>query len=243
MTDATIDAIFDQLDQDRHLAGYRLEERASPFFKMFLPEVMEKCGMAIRKPIIPECPYAKEKGTNRSPKVDFFAVSKNGCLVYLVELKTDLKSLDRGQINSLRSVLTSGVQNVLNGFREIAITTTDAQAKKKYAHIFQAIEQLRLGCGSELKPKIVYLLPRPPQERKDQHRLPRETRQDHLFYAVRKRTGPGTQGDLTALARRFACSLTRWAEHDAGSVLPGTPDPKSSADSLWLATDERRVIE
>ena len=63
MNNPTIDDIFDQLDRDRHLAGFPLEERASPYFRQFLPEVLEEHykkvhskRIEIDREVIPEFP-------------------------------------------------------------------------------------------------------------------------------------------------------------------------------------------
>ena len=220
MSNLDINAIFDQLDRDRHLAGYRLEERASPFFKLFLPEVMKECVTEIRTPIIPEFPFLRGATDNRSPKVDFLAASKDGCFVYFIELKTDLNSLERGQLQSLKSVLSSGVCGVLKGLREIAATTSDPQAKRKYSHVSQGIEQIGLVGSSELKPKIVYLLPRPPK--RESTNVSCIEKYAKIIYFEEFATAIECHGEL---GERFACSLRCWAKHDAGSVPPGNPCP------------------
>ena len=219
MTDAAIDAIFDQLDRDRHMAGYRLEERASPFFKLFLPEVMN-----VKEPIIPELPYAKHAQANSSPKVDFFAISKEGDSAYLIELKTDLESLDSGQIKNLKEVSGSTVGEILAKVGEIASAPTDSRVRQKYEHIMDALTTLAPVSVDAALPKITYILPRPPKARSSNIDLI-EKHAEIIYFKQFASVLEEVQGDLATLAKRFAKSLRCWAKVDAGKAKPGTPCP------------------
>ena len=228
MTNPEIDAIFSQLDRDRHLAGYRLEERASPYFKMFLPEVMEQCGMAIQEPIIPEFPYAKEKANNRSPKVDFFALSKDGKCAFLIEIKTDMGSVSDKQDKELECAAGRRIGSFLCDIRSMSQTSIK-QNRQKYFHVLQALECLKLiempeqlretmyndnsrGVNDLIKrvkvksgdlcPKIIYILPKPPEKAGG----------DVISFEQFAHEIKG-HGEI---ANRFARSLLEWAETDAG---------------------------
>ena len=226
MTNLEIDAVFNQLDRDRHLAGYRLEERASPFFKIFLPRVMERCGMAIREPIIPEFPYAKEKGNNRSSKVDFFALSARGDRAFLIELKTEMGSLKGGQITRLQKAADEGIHKLLADLKAMS-TPSKRQSRDKYSHVLWCLEALKLthrdgqpknDCEAimgDCKPKIVYILP------KGRAISNAKT----ITFKQFARALRETPGDLAYLAERFAQSLECWAKNPAGSVPPSGPCP------------------
>ena len=100
MTNPNVGSIFDQLDRDRHLAGYRLEERASPYFREFLPDAMACYVTAVKPCIIPEFPLKKDN--YQSGKVDFFALSSDCKQPFLIELKTDMGSLRSEQFSYLK---------------------------------------------------------------------------------------------------------------------------------------------
>ena len=235
MTDAAIEAIFDQLDRDRHLAGYPLEERASPYFKLFLPEVFKSCFKVSLNPIIiPEFPFRKEADTNRSTKVDFFAVSEDGDGAYLIELKTDMGSLRDEQDEDLESAAQRRVSDILCDVVSIAAAPRVRQDRQKYFHLLHALECLKLievdgqlrekiyGDDArgvydsiretvvksiELYPQIVHIIPKPRDNRES-----KEITFEEVSDAI-KNHGP--------IGKRFSESLTRWATEAAGSPNPG----------------------
>ena len=240
MTNPTIDDIFNQLDKDRHLAGYRLEERASPFFELFLPEALEKhLGIPINPLIIPEFPYLKEDDTNRSPKVDFFALSLEGDRAFLIELKTDMNSERSKQDEDLEAAAERSMFDILSDIRSIASTPKIRQNRQKYFHLLHDLECLNLiempdqlrervyaedsrGVydlikaievkGSRLYPKIIYILPTTPDN---------EGKKDVINFEELAVVVEG-RGEI---GKKFARSLRRWAEVDAGSVPPGAKCP------------------
>ena len=236
MTDPTICDIFDQMDRDRHLAGYRLEERASPFFEQFLPAVLKCYITDVKLPIIPEFPYSFPYSNNKrtkSPRVDFFALSSDSRCAFFIELKTDMGSLDDGQIKALDDSAKKGMTHIFSELLSIASSRGDKQERQKYFQMLKYLERLHLitemppelenlmfddistgvdpllkgikACGGDRTPKIVYILP----EHRD---IPRSRVIDFKqFASVVKDCGP--------LGERFAESLIRWIKR-AGSQKP-----------------------
>ena len=98
MSDPIIDKVFDQLDQWRHLPKYQLERRADIYFAMFLPIVLQKhFNTEFKNTIIPEFPLKKDN--YQSQNADYFALSADCKRALLVELKTDVGSLDDDQFD------------------------------------------------------------------------------------------------------------------------------------------------
>ncbi len=237
MADKTINDIFDQLDRDRHLAAFPLEERASPFFKEFLPAVLQCYITDVKLPIIPEFPYEKDSETNRSPKVDFFSLSEKGDHAFFIELKTDMNSLDPGQIDRLNKATGRKLTSFIDDIASMA-QTSNKQNRQKYFHLLQTLEDLELiemdpvltsvmfaanskGVydlikkivikSNDLCPEIIYVIPR-------EYDIPSaELITFEQFASVVEK-----QGDL---GKRFAKSLREWAEVDAGSARPGANCP------------------
>ena len=126
MTDAAIDHVFKLLDEWRHLPAFRLEPAAAPFFGLFLTDVLEAHykgkGIKFRRKIIPEFPLKKSQG-NSSNKSDFFVSDKYGTSAYLVEIKTDMRSLDLDQISYYSVASSTRLCEILHGLKSIAKNT------------------------------------------------------------------------------------------------------------------------
>ena len=242
MPDPTVYDVFDQLDQWRHLPKYQLERRADIYFAMFLPEVLkERCGLDAEPGIIPEFPLRKctlgiqTSRPNDSTNADYAAYSNADKKVFLVELKTDLESLDVGQISYLKKARGLEFRELVSGI--IAITRSEHADKRKYVRLLELLSKLGLVEGvedasriasqktlhglpaalkkvknnvpcTELKPKVVYMVP------KDDQRIGVAdciiTFEE--FADVIKHSGE--------LGERFAKSLCSWAKVKAGSVRP-----------------------
>ena len=131
-----LDRIFERLDEWRHLPAYQLERRADIFFALFLPEVLSKVFRTNIDPatIIPEFPIKKSilapLNTCHSYNIDYFASSKDrtvlptgekGRVIYFVELKTDMASIDSDQLKRLE------------GLRRLAVTSATMEECGKEA--------------------------------------------------------------------------------------------------------------
>ncbi len=153
--------IFDLLDRRRHLPGYRLEERLSPFFEFFLIDTLSAhFPMVDFHPIvIPEFPvrehtvYSYHKSTkselfcldssdnNLHYNVDFVAFSKDVRQVFLIELKTDMGMRNVKQDGYLRGARKTPFHLFLE---DIPALAKASRKKPKYVHLLHLLEQLNL---------------------------------------------------------------------------------------------------
>ena len=137
--------VLRQLDEWRHLPAYQLERRVDIFFGMFLPKVIEKRFGVRVDDVIPEFPLHKGKlgisEDNRSINVDYVVFGSEGHIrrIFLVELKTDINSLDEKQLKRMMEARRIG--DLLEGVGEAA---QNSKSKPKYAHLIWRL--LKLGC-------------------------------------------------------------------------------------------------
>lgn len=214
MADKTIDDLFNLLDRQRHLPDYRLEPRVSPFFELFLPEVLEKHLKPVKLPIIPEFPL-KKSDNSQSNKVDFFALSEDGGNAYLIELKTDMDSLRSSQADYLTRAAKKSIVQLVNDIEQIS---SHSNSYRKYVHLQKQLKELKLPKGPESAPhlKMVYIVP-DCAEAKRKHEYLREVcciSLNEVACVVEKH---GVIGE------RFAKSLKCWATTPAGSTQPDDP--------------------
>ncbi len=142
--------VLDQLDQWRHLPKYRLEQHVDVLFGLTLPTVLSaRTGIPEDDlQVIPEFPIAyhllpmslrKGAKDNQSFNVDFAVWSKQSGRVFLVELKTDVASLDKAQLMKMAAVSKchSG-KNIMDAVRKIANASSEA---RKYAHLIWRLHE------------------------------------------------------------------------------------------------------
>ncbi len=209
MTNPTKKDVFDRLDEWRHFAGFPLEARAHPYFGLFLAGVFSECLKIHVKPIIiPELPYLKNASSNRSPKVDFFAVSKDCKHAFLVEIKTDMNYLDKEQVDNLTKAAENGMDRIIGNIRCMANNTKNAQSSKKYQCLLHALESL-VTHNAHTAPeiKVIYVLPN------------KSSRIPSAFTQITFKAFADAIKGRGAIAERFAQSLISWVE-PAGSQKP-----------------------
>lgn len=109
-----LDALFELLDDWRHLPNYQLERRVDIFFGLYLPEFLgERFELSVAG-WVPKFPVKRDliwpvHGTNRSVKVDYVAFGEGRKRCLLVELKTDAGSrLDVGSKQLVQFVESGG---------------------------------------------------------------------------------------------------------------------------------------
>ena len=235
MADPTVKDVFTLLDKLRHHHGYRLEPAAAPFFTLFLPCVMEEFyDIEIKLPIIPEFPIRKEdnrEDNRESYKADYFALSSDRKSAFLIELKTDMNSLNKGQNEYLKRASEKKMYNILCDIKYLA-DTENKLSRHKYFHILKNLECLNLiqMCRTledvmyrdrsigvhklindiriidgDFLPKIIYILPKNCSGKVDGEKVI-----DFCNFAsiIEKR------GEI---GRRFAESLREWVKSPAGS--------------------------
>lgn len=166
-----INNLFDLLDDWRNLPSYQLERRVDIFFALHLKTIFWKILGTNVDLIIPEFPVRvgeiseKLPGLNKSFKIDYLVYSKDNQKVYLVELKTDQRSLREKQdwyLNSAAKIMVSGL---IDGIVKIYAAT---KQKTKYDKLLEKLEKIQwiervdtkvknLNCMIE--PQVIYIQP------------------------------------------------------------------------------------
>ena len=230
----TIETLFRSLDKWRHFASYPLEARVDALVGLFLPRVIEDCyNVKMCSQIIPQFPL-KKPNNNRSDKVDFFVLSNDAGRAFLVELKTDMGSMNKKQCKYLKRASNKEMRSILS---DIKVMAQASKSRGKYYHLINALSDLkllRLPCqpkemkckekttvsakyikgikvtvATDLKPVIVYVQPR-----KD---ASIDTQNDFKYIDFEGfAKSIESCGDLGSL---LACYLRRW-KTDPGSVPP-----------------------
>ena len=136
-----VDALLELLDRWRHFPSYQLERRADIFFALYLPGIVEHAtGVAVDSRVIPEF-LIKREDNKKSKKVDYFLLSRDRSRAFLVELKTEMRSRRATQDAYLRLAQERGLNVLLSHLPEMA---TASDQKRKYVHLFVALEELGL---------------------------------------------------------------------------------------------------
>ena len=154
-TSQTVAHMFDLMDAWRHLPGFRLEGRLAPFFELFLLDVLGEClDVELHPVVIPEFPL--RKGTldgenahakpNQSYNVDYVAFSMDRREAFLIELKTDMSSIDVGQKEYLCKARKKGLGSLVCGIVKICNATEKAT---KYVHLLHFLASLKLVSISD----------------------------------------------------------------------------------------------
>lgn len=158
-----LDALFLNLDTWRHLPNYQLERRADIFFSVYLKGVVEEfTRVALEEDILPELPLKRDliwpnHPTNKSVKVDYALFAKDRSRVFFVELKTDGASRRDAQDTYLETAKDLGFRKIVEGIREILLSTT---AHQKYHHLAVVLERLGYLALPRDLPSYIYPAPR-----------------------------------------------------------------------------------
>ena len=160
----TIEHVFDSLDRWRHLPAYQLERLAGVFFALFLPEVLEKVlykrkiKVKIKQPLIPEFPILKDNEKDNedgySKKIDYLALSEDHKYAFLIELKTDMESINKEQVDFLRDTVKKKIPEIV---KEILANCQRAKYKQKakYVHLLRELSRLGLVNHKDDKEKCI----------------------------------------------------------------------------------------
>ena len=233
-------ALFDLLDRWRHLPSYRLEPRADAVFGLFLARALDRHlaprRIAIDPRIIPEFPLG-QRDTNRSDKADFFALSRDRGHAFLVELKTDLRSLRDTQEDYLNRAVGRGLAKLLCDVRSMA-KAKDPQARRKYFHLLRAIAELDLMVlPAELQDRI-YGPPRGVYDCIDRIAIPSALPAIEVIHVLPKTVEFKDCVDFESFAAaiedhgeigsRFAASLRSWSAIAAGDRWPDAASESTS---------------
>ncbi len=133
--------LFELMNRWRHLPKYKFEGNLQPFFGLFLKDLM-KCslGIDICETVIPEFPLPQEDSHNYSNNIDYLALDSCKRIAYLVELKTDMNSIDDGQMERyLKVARTYGFYSLV----EVVVSLAQASGQHhKYIHLLHQLDAL-----------------------------------------------------------------------------------------------------
>ncbi len=144
-----INELFDLLNDWRNLPSYQLERRADIFFALHLEKIL-KCSRSKLTTnnkiigIIPELPVLKRiinknESTNRSFKVDYAVFFENSSSFLLIELKTDMRSIDVKQYKDLKKVQQEvKLQDIIEGI-ETVYNRSKSKHRQKYAYLLEKL--------------------------------------------------------------------------------------------------------
>ena len=149
-----VSAIFDRMDEWRHLPSYQLERRADIFLSVYLREVLQrKFALSIKDHIIPEFPVrngtidpnASKIKENKSKKIDYVLFTEDMTTALFVELKTEGLSRRAEQDEYLRAAQSVGMTALLEGVLEISrAPRMKHYARTKYCRLLELIAQIGL---------------------------------------------------------------------------------------------------
>ena len=225
-----IAGLFALLDRWRHLPTYQLERRADIYFGLFLQDALNHHlrprGLVIDPRIIPEFPIG-QTASKRSDKADYFAVSADRSQAFLIELKTDLRSLRANQERYLKEAHARGMAQLLRQVRLMA-KAQKPYARQKYYCLLQEIAELGLiELPADLSEKI-YGPPRGVNKCIDSIKITSPLPKLQVIHVVPTRKGDMDCIDFETFAsivqsrgdigNQFARYLRRWARIEAGTA-------------------------
>ena len=152
----TSSQVFKLLNSWRHLPSYSLEPRVTPYFALFLRDILCTRFGRIHEILIPEFPLhihticsEKERvelnlraGPHQSNNVDYVAFSEDKKTVYMVELKTDINSISDTQRGYLRRARDTEFLTLVKRIKQIA---PESEQKQKYVHLLHLLADPRLA--------------------------------------------------------------------------------------------------
>lgn len=233
MTDPDIATLFAFLERWRHLPAYQLERRADIYFGLFLPDVLDdhlrSRGLAIDPRIIPEFPLGQTT-SRRSDKADYFALSVDRSRAFLIELKTDLRSVRADQERYLEQAQARGMADLLARVKSMA-NAAKPYARRKYFHLLWTLVELGLvELPSDLADKI-YGPPRGVHKCIDAIRIAPVLPALETIHVLPTAKNTRNCIDFQTFARvvqsrgeigrEFARHLHQWARIEAGNAQPG----------------------
>jgi hypothetical protein len=151
-----IDQLFTQLDTWRKFPAYALERRADIYFALYMKEIFNyKFGKDLEM-VLPEFPVRigsideNALVPNLSKKIDFVGICQSTNEVFLIELKTDMRSRRESQDEYLLKAQELNIPGLVDGILLIYKAT---KQKTKYNYLIE--ELILLGwIKKESKPFI-----------------------------------------------------------------------------------------
>lgn len=167
---------LDQLKKWKDFPAYKAEPRVDWLIVLSIPELLKKRYESKCKLILPEFPIRKGtitskilKKPNQSYRIDFYALLENGLNV-LIEIKTDMKSIDEKQIKHMLNARDVGMKEVLKGLSKI-YNAASSEDKLKYNNLLEELisesvldKKLDLVGNVNDNIEIVYIQPNKNEE-------------------------------------------------------------------------------
>jgi len=231
-----VTAVFDRMDEWRHLPKYQLERRSDLFFSLYLAEVIESSlGVPMRAEVTPEFPvhkatiYPDHRGDDCC-NIDYLALSANGAEPVFVELKTDLASRRLRQDDYLLRAQQVGLPALLDGVCNI-FRATSRQYRHKWFVLLLHLESMDLlRVPDRLKDIMAAASHRGAPEASREIVVTASAATPHIVY-VQPRADDAcgdtvisfedyarvVEGHPDPVSQRFAASLREWARVPAGA--------------------------
>jgi hypothetical protein len=234
----TINNVFDRLDMWRHLPAYQLERRADIYFSLYLPEALgAHFGFPVNELVVPEFPVRigtvdpSRPDGDKSCKIDYLAISKDGAKAIFVELKTETRSRRTGQDDFLVLAEKADFADILKGVCDIFRVTT---YKRKYCHLLNCLEKMSL---IEIPPRMKEIMARKnlngiTKASSDIKITSRDARSRVLYIQPKKTTNEDGKDCLffdefiktvgkyeDPISKRFGKSLIEWKSIEAGASI------------------------
>jgi len=135
---------FGKLKDWKQLPAYRLEPRIDSFIGYYLKEIVS-CEDNKILGVIPEFPIRKKtldesEKYEKSIYADFLLFSEEGPN-YLVEVKTDSKSIDLKQVNYYKQAKEKRLDELIKGIGFL-YRKTDKKGKVKYDHLIEKLKKI-----------------------------------------------------------------------------------------------------
>ena len=111
---------------------YRLEQHVDVLFGMTLPTVLATKFGAVKEDlhVVPEFPISKSADNKLSWSVDFAVFDKTNKRMYLVELKTDDRSIDAKQLKRMKRI-----RSCRGLVEDILRLASEGDQRRKYVHL------------------------------------------------------------------------------------------------------------
>jgi hypothetical protein len=137
---------FEMLEDWKQLPDYQLERRVDSFIGYYLKPFLSKHLNTNIDLIIPEFPL-KQESSSHSDKVDFAVFSKEDN--YLIELKTDINSINKYQLCYLQNTSGMNIKDILGGIMEIFDKPKAPASWKKYQYLLHKLTKINLLSEKE----------------------------------------------------------------------------------------------
>lgn len=166
---------LEYLSNWKKLPAYRAEPRVDWLIALAIPGLVCERFQSECKLLLPEFPlrkgtiYKDKNKGNESYRVDYYCLLEDGRHV-LIEVKTDMNSIDSAQLKRFRDAKALGMFHILKGLQQIYEGTKNKGYKQKYKNLINELEKAGIinnefiiqgGIKNDIE--IVYIQPKQTQ--------------------------------------------------------------------------------